>query len=601
MKRILPALLFGIVCLSAHATTLKRTVDHLINQVDPSINMGVSIIDLNTGENLYQRNATRLFIPASNMKLFSDAAALMVLGPDYRFKTQLSTNATLLENGTLKGSVFLHLPGDPSFMQDHLSDLLLKLSEWGVKRIQGDVVLVSNHRFVASHAPGWVVQDFKYGYGAPIAPVVLDENRLTITINPAHQAGKPALVEISDHSANLLINNQVETKPQTKGCGIGFSMDEDNRLTVRGCVGVGQWAVQQRIAITNPLRYTQESIKSQLTDLQIGLDGQVLLGNAPPGTLLLASHDSKPIAQLMADTLKPSDNLYADSLYLHTAAKLHGAPVDWQQAQVVLKNFIQQQTGINMQNAVLTDGSGLSRYDQLTPQQTVGLLRFLHERFPLAYEYIAALPVAGQDGTLQKRFRKPTQQGLIRAKTGTMTGVIGLSGYLYTANAHTLAFAIFVNVLPGTKPAVSGRYRSLVDALCDFFLQQKPNYNRFLGPKNAHARVAYQQHPTQADLQRNRKAKWRQLETAIKQAVKGQAVTVLFRNNELILQDYNVNVGQVWSTLQQLRKRYAFAVALNSPTPPNRDSTTPLLLWIKPRPGVNAQGLRTWTIREALS
>ena len=599
MKRILLSIILCVLGLSASATNLQRAVDQLINHVDPNINMGISVVDLNTGEALYQRNATRAFVPASNMKLFSDAAALMALGPDYCFQNQLTTDATLLEQGTLKGSIYLYLPGDPSLSKANLDHLLSQLTHWGIRQIEGNVVLVSNNRSVSAYAPGRTVQDYKYSYGAPVAPLVLDDNRLSITVNPAYRAGEPAFVELTNTTANRPVNNQVKTSSKTSGCGLDFSMDGDNNLTVRGCIGVGQWAIQQRIAILNPLRYAQDLVKLKLASLNIKLNGHVLLGNGPSSSLLLSTHASKPITQLMADTLKPSDNVYADSLYLHAAAKLNGTPLNWQQAQPVVKNFIQQQTGIGMQSAVLTDGSGLSRQDLLTPQQTVDLLRFLHDRFPLAYEYISALPVAGRDGTLQRRFRKPTQQGLLRAKTGTMTGVISLSGYLYTANAHTLAFAIFINRKPGTNPAVSGRYRSLVDTLCDFFLRQKPDGNRIAQMPNAHGRVAFQQQPTHADRQRSKYARWRQLEFAVKRALKGQAVAVVFRNNQLVLNDHDANINKVWSILQSLRKKYAFAVALHGNALPSGNKNAPLLLWVKGNNQGTAQK-RTWVLYEAV-
>jgi len=527
------------------------------------------------------------------MKLFSDAAALLILGPDYHFQSQLSTDATSLDKGVLNGSLYLHLSGDPSFTQDHLDSLLSQLNTWGITQIKGNVVLVSNHSVVNPYASGIVAKDLAYSYGAPVAPVMIDENRLTVTVNPSWRVGDPALVEMNEPGASLVLDNQVKTAAKTAGCGINFKMDGENHLTVRGCVRVGQWAVKQRLAIRNPLRYAQELVKNRLTHFNVKLDGQVQLGNAPTSSLLLATHASKPINQLMADTLKPSDNLYADSLYLHAAAKLQGTPLNWPQAQPVVKNFLQQQTGINLQNAVLTDGSGLSREDLLTADQTVGLLRFLHDRFPLSYEYISALPVAGQDGTLQKRFRKSNQQGLLRAKTGTMTGIMSLSGYLYTSNGHTLAFAIFINTRPGTKPSVSGRYRSMVETLCDFLLAQKPTSFLVAKTKNAHARVAFQQHPNQADRLRSKQAKWRGLETAVKKALSDQAVTILFRNEQLVLIDHGADVNKVWSVLQALSKKYSFSVALQGQSAPNGGR----LLWVNT---AGQSNLRTWTLRESV-
>lgn len=591
-------LLFYTVFSIAQTADFTPEIDKIINQVDPAINMGMIVVDLNTGATLYKKNPTRLFIPASNMKLFSDAAALLALGPDYRFKSQLTTDAALLENGLLKGSLYLYLPGDPSFTQEDLKNLLSKLPSLGIKRIQGNMVLVGANQTVDAYAPGRMKSDRKYSYGAPVAPVVIDENRITVTVNPGYRAGEPALVEFNNPCLNkhFSINNQIKTEANSTTCSLDFSMDEENQLTIRGCIGVGQWAIQQRVPVINPLRYAQDLIKVQLSHLGIALEGQILLGKAPPvSSLLISSHVSVPLTQIIADTLKPSDNLYADSLYLHAAKKLNGSSVNWQQAQPIIKDFLQQQTGIHLEDAVLADGSGLSRQDQLTAQQTVSLLRFLFTHFPLAYEYIAALPIAGQDGTLQRRFRKPNEQGLLRAKTGTMTGVMSLSGYLYTANAHTLAFAIYINKTPESSPAVSGQYRSLVDTLCDFFLQLKPDNQPIANDEGPLVRVAFQQQVTQADAQRSAYAKWRQLESAVKRSLQGQAITILFRGNQLVLQDNGADINKVWSTLQTLRKKFVFTVALQSNLALPNTANEPLLLWVKTN-----QKKRIWTLHEAV-
>ena len=600
MKRILLGLYVCLMGQNTFATNIQGAMDQMINNVDPNINISAVVIDLDTGETLFQRNPSKSLVPASNMKLFSDAAALLALGPDYRFKSQLTTNASVLENGVLNGSLYLHLPGDPSFNQENLDSLLAPLSLWGIKRIDGNVVLVSNNANVPAYAPGRMVTDNKYSYGAPVAPVVFDENRLMVTVNPSHQIGEPAVIELGHLDNNLSIDNQVKTATNGTACGLDFNLNDDNKLTVRGCIGVSQWAVQQLIPIRNPLRYAQDLIKYRLSRQGIQLNGDVTLGSAPSSSLLLSSHISKPLTQLMADTLKPSDNLYADSLFLHAAAKLYGHPLAWEEAQPIVKSFLQQQTGIDLTSAVLIDGSGLSRNDHISAQQTVDLLRFLHNHFPLAYEYIAALPIAGQDGTLRRRFRKPTEQGLLRAKTGTMTGVMSLSGYLYTANSHTLAFAIFINRNPDTKPAVSGRYRSLVDSLCDFLLRQKPDNHQMANSSGTHTRVAYQQQPSQADRQGMRYAKWRQLESAIKGALQGQSVTVLFRGDQLVLMDNLTDINKVWSTLKNLQKKYNFSVALNSQNAPSTNNNDPLLLWLKTET-TGKSIARTWTLRELVS
>lgn len=573
---------------------LQNGVDALINRVNPHVNLGAVVVDLTSGETLYQRNADRLYIPASNMKLFSEAAAIMALGPDYRFKNQLSTNATRLEHGLLQGNLYLHLSGDPSFSRDDLKTLISALREWNINAIQGNVYIDSSLAAVDTYPPGWLSADLSYSYGAPIAPLMLDANRLTVTVSPGAYAGAPAIVEADDGGAGITITNQTTTKASAKGCGVGFSLDKDDHLVARGCVGVGQWAVQQRMAIKNPLVYAQGMIKSELAKEHIQFNGQVQLGKAPSGSLLLATQHSIPMSQLMADTLKPSDNLYADSLYLHAASKINGAPLNWSAAQSVIKNFLQQQTGIDLKKSTFTDGSGLSRYNMVTPQQTISLLTFLYQRFPMSYEYIAALPISGRDGTLQKRFKIPTQQGFVRAKTGTMTGMNSLSGYLYTNNGHTLAFALFINRLPGSS---AGPGRPVLDALCTYFLQSQPGTSRLARVFAPHSRIKFQSSPTQGDVQRSHQAKWRSLESGVRQALRGQAVNVTYRGHELVVTDNQADANKVWSALQSVARKYPFAVALSAKTLSVKPNGKPMMLWIQ---SSEAGNQRTWIIREAV-
>lgn len=584
-----------MLCTTVFGSSLQKPIDNIIHKIDPHINLGMMVVDLNTGETLYERAIKQTFVPASNMKLFSDATALLALGPDYHFQTQLSTDASSIQAGTLNGSIYLHLPGDPTFSSSDLEKLFSSLKALGVERIAGSVILVSDFSHTQAHPPGIVPKDLYYSYGASLAPLIIDENRVTITVNPSCQVGHPALVEYSGPADSFILDNQVTTTTTQAG-GISFTTTDDNHLIIRGKIGQRQGLVQERIAVKNPFTHAKALVKTVLKTQGILLDGMVIIGESKP-SMLLTSHTSQPITQLMAETLKPSDNLYANSLFLHAARKIKGTPVDWQQAEQVVKQFLQKQTGIDMQSAVLIDGSGLSRKDLLTAEQTVSLLRYLYERFPLTYEYISALPIAGQDGTLKRRFRKPAQKGLVRAKTGSMTGIMSLSGYLYTANGHTLAFAMFINTRPGTSPNVSGRYRSMIDNLCDFLLKQKPSYSNFFTfTKNPQAHVAYQQFPSDADKSKQQSDKWRQMDYILQQSLKDRPVTIVYRNNQLVIIDYSNSFNTVWPSLEKLNARYQIAVALKSATAPDHTSM-PKLLWI---PDPQHKENREWIIHDAI-
>ncbi|MDP3560313.1 MAG: D-alanyl-D-alanine carboxypeptidase/D-alanyl-D-alanine-endopeptidase [Legionellaceae bacterium] len=592
-------MLLGLLCITSSIApsfaNIAAGANALLNHIDPNMPIGISVYDLTTGNILYRKNAQELFTPASNMKLFSDASALMALGPDYHFLNQLSTNSARIEHGTLEGNLYLTLSGDPSFSHQRLQKLFASLSTWHIQRIHGNIIIDSTHANVTPSAPGWDPHDSIYSYGAPLGPVMVDANRLNITVNPGNQNNTPAVIEVHDPSHTITVDNAVRTQ-QSDRCGVSFSLDKNNHLTARGCIRPGQWAIQQGMAIHNPLLYAQGVIRQTLSQEHITLEGSILLGNTPKGALLVANDHSKSIAHLLADTLKPSDNLYADSLFLHAAAKLNGSPVNWDKAQPIIKQFLQQQTGIDMRNAVLVDGSGLSRFDRVTPSQTVDLLRFLHDKFPLAYEYIAALPVSGRDGTLAKRLKKEQEQDLVRAKTGTLTGVSSLSGYLYTSNGHTLTFAIFLNRGHTKKAKYLGPYSPVLDALCAYFLKQTPHSAIWSGIFPARSRLSYQAHQTQAQLQRQAQARWRQLEITLKQGLKDQNITILYRGKELVIEDHQTDPSLVLHALEKIAQKQSFAALLRSSTQPNRSGEKPIIVW----DNSISQGKREWIIREAV-
>lgn len=592
-KLILCSYLFSM---QLYASILQESVDKMINAVDPSINMSMSVVDLSTGEQLYQRHSDHALIPASNMKLFSEAAALLALGPDYRFQRQLSTDATMLDNGTLQGNVYLSLPGDPSFTSNNLNTLLSSLSSWGIRRITGNIVLDNSNASVDPYPPGRDPKDKSRGYGAPITPIIIDENRLTIIINPGHKGDDPAYIEVSAPEGVIAINNSVKTSSQKDLSALNYKLDELNQLTTTGAIGSGTWAFEQRLAIQNPLKYATDLIKAQLKEKNIVVDGQVIQGNTPEKVIILATQTSRPLKQLMADTLKPSDNVFADSLFIHAASIISGTPINWIQANEVAKKFLQQQTGINLTKATIIDGSGLSKEDRITADQTIHLLSYIYSHFPIAYEFISALPISGYDGTLERRFNKTSQLGLIRAKTGTMTGILSLSGYLSTANGHTLAFAMYINRRPKTPPEVSGKYHDLIDRLCNYFLMQKPDGKQIVTSQNTQMSAAFQQHPSQSRAQHFKQARWRSLELTLRKELQGHNIAIIYKPNELVLKDNAGEIKQVWDTLTKVSKKFSFSTTLKSATAPIRNPEAVHLLWIKTNAPSDA--LRTWILRK---
>lgn len=576
----------------ANAVPLERTLHDMINRVDPSINISMSVIDLNTGKTLFQRNPNKPLIPASNMKLFSEAAVLMALGPDYRFKRQLSTDATSIEDGVLNGSVYIDLPGDPSFSTTDLNDLLSTLTKWNIKRISGNVVLVNANAKVDAYPPGRDPRDKSHGYGAPIAPLILNSNQLNFVVNPGKAINEPAMINVDAPAEVIALNNTTTTSSKPMVSAVGYTLDADNHLTTSGTIGKTAGAIEGQIAILNPLKFAQDDIKHQLVTLGITLDGTVIQGALPTNQMILASQTSSPLTQLMADTLKPSDNVFADSLFIHVASIIHGSPVNWTEANDVIKQFLQKQTGIDFNQAVLMDGSGLSKLDRISAQQTIELLRYIYTHFPITYEFIAALPISGQDGTLQKRFT--SQKGLIRAKTGTMTGILSLSGYLSSANGHVLAFAIYINRNPKTPPNVAGRYRGLIDQMCELLLQQKPGGIKAFTLTAPRDHLAFQQNPSQAQKARSNQSQWRGLEMSLRKALQDKKVAVVYQPNELLIKDDNAEMASIGNILARINQKYPLSIVVESPQKP--DLSNLRFLWVKNASSSN-EVTRTWLVR----
>jgi len=595
MKRSLSLGLLLSASLSLFAADLSPTLQTLIKKTDPNINLGMIVVDLTTGSTLFEKQAQRTFVPASNMKLFSEAVAMLALGPEYQIPTILSTDSKTLTRGRLSGSLYFHLRPDPSLNHQAIFLMMQQLEKWGVKEITGDVVIQSDLASVSPYPPGMTPKDAQYSYGAPVAPLILDENRLTVTTNPASQVGQLAVIETSSPKGVFIIDNHVETRANGKGCGVGVTLDEQGVLHVRGCVGVGQIAVQQRIPVKLPVSNMRAHILYQLKQQGIQLYGKVRLGQMPANTLTIAKHLSPPIKHLMAATLKPSDNLYANSLYLLASNQIAKRPTTWSEAQTITRQFLQQQTAIDMSSAVFADGSGLSRFNKVTPYQTISLLTYLYNKFPLAFEYISALPISGQDGTLQRRFKQANQKGMIRAKTGTMTGIMSLSGYLIAKNNHTLAFTIYINTLKGTKPQYSGRYRGFVDSSCIAMLMSNPS-NRHHGLVPSHIRtVAYQRPPNGIEASRIQQGLLRTIEIQLKRELHSLPITIVYHPQELIILDKGVNDSVIWRAIKKAQAKRRFSVAIESQQAPNLGSDALGYLWMQHHPEDSIA--RRWIIR----
>jgi serine-type D-Ala-D-Ala carboxypeptidase/endopeptidase (penicillin-binding protein 4) len=427
--------------------------------------VGIRIENLTTGETLADVDGEKLFQPASNMKLYTTAAALDVLGPDFRVRTSVYA-AQPDAQGVVTGDIILYGRGDPNLSDRFnekkgdrtitpLETLADQVVAAGVKRVTGDLVGDESYFRAAPLGDGWEWNDLQWWYGTEVSALSAADNNLTLTIRPGARAGAPCEISIFPETPLVTISNRTTTgaaKDDPIGIHRGLA---DNVLDVYGGLPAGSDGLTLSLAVHDPALFTAHLFKRMLQKRGVAIDGGVRREDAnsrarKPLDLNqvkeIAGIDSAPLSEMVRTVNKVSQNLHAELLLRHLG-KTRAAQdkdADALGAEVVA-DFLKK-AGVDPASLRLRDGSGLSRLDSITPQATVKLLAFMH-RHPTSAIYFDSLPVAGVDGTLRGRMKNSRAEKNLRAKTGTLDDVSALSGFVQTADGQTLVFSILLNQL----------------------------------------------------------------------------------------------------------------------------------------------------------
>ena len=451
---------------------------------------GVQAIELATGKVRYQRNAGKLFVPASNAKLFSTALALERLGPDYRFRTVLGTDAEV-EEGVIKGDLLLIGGGDPNFSSrvipydpetefrddrlEPIRELADKLVAEGVTKVDGDII-GDDSRYVWDPYPsGWAIGDALWGYGAPVSALTFNDSAIEILVRPS-APGQPARLRVDPAVDFYKITNLTKTAATRRVArSIGMDRTEDgDGIEIWGEISVRSPGRDLNVAAADPALYAAAMLKYVLEEAGVEITGEPRakhnephqvpdLKNAPRSEIanpetVFAELSSVPLSAIIRIINKESQNLHAEMLFREVGRQQHG--VGSVEAAIEATRDFLDESGLSPWEFFLNDASGLSRQNLVSPAGTVKLLKRMwgSERRDV---YIGSLAVGGQDGTLDWRFSRGPVKGLVRAKTGTLSHITALAGYATDAAGEELAFAVFVNNF-----GVSTSYiRSIVDAI----------------------------------------------------------------------------------------------------------------------------------------
>jgi D-alanyl-D-alanine carboxypeptidase/D-alanyl-D-alanine-endopeptidase (penicillin-binding protein 4) len=439
--------------------------------------IGIKVVSLDNGRVLFEEHADKLLRPASNMKLYTVAAALDRLSPDYRFVTSVYAATRPDSYGVVRGDLTIYGRGDPSIAArfnngDYfkgIDDLATRIVAAGVKRVEGDLVGDESYFVGPKYGAGWNWEDLTWYYGAEVTPLAVNDNALDLFIKPGPAVGQPALITTGPPDPLLTIVNKVITS--AKGMKREFSIHRglgENTITITGSIPLEDRGYSGGIGISHPALLFVYLLRSSLTQKGVVITGKSrTTGEAQPAMISgvpvtgtngslqneIATLQSPPFSMIASQTLKPSQNLYTE-LILRTLGKMTPPPASTsilnqtseELGLEAVKSFLKT-VGIRPEALSLDDGSGLSRNDMITAEASVQLLTYM-SKHRYASVFRDALPIAGVDGTLRNRMKGTPAENNLRAKTGSLSSAASLGGYMTTAAGERLAFSIMVNNYP---------------------------------------------------------------------------------------------------------------------------------------------------------
>lgn len=421
---------------------------------------GVHVRSLDRGEVLFELNANKLMMPASNMKILTLAATAERLGWDHTFTTRLETCAPI-ENGVLRGDLFIRGGGDPTIsVRDKRSETVFNewaatLQQLGIRSVDGRIIGDDQAFDDEGVGPGWSWDYLDAGYAAPSGALQYNDNAARIVISPGTAVGDPASVEIEPGSG-LTVVNRVFTRERDSEEARG-AIDVRRRLDgpvieISGSIPVGAPPVNRMVAVVNPTVFFAQGVKNALAARGIPVAGEAAdldeIGDmqstdGESERRLLLTTTSPPLLEIATVLMKVSQNQYAETFLKALGAadgSLGTTAAGRRAATEIFASW-----GIPTDGFLISDGSGLSRYNYIAPSTMTAILARLHADSRHREPFIATLPIAGKDGTIASRMRRSLAEGNAVAKTGSIANTRALSGYVKTRDGETLAFSIIAN------------------------------------------------------------------------------------------------------------------------------------------------------------
>jgi D-alanyl-D-alanine carboxypeptidase/D-alanyl-D-alanine-endopeptidase (penicillin-binding protein 4) len=420
---------------------------------------GIAVVSLDSGRTLYAHNADRLLQPASTAKLFTAALSLSVLGPDYRIPTRLLAGGHL-RNGRLDGPLILYGMGDPTLgtavSADWADQLASQLAARGVRSIHGELIADDSYFAGPSFGTGWEAGDLQSWFAVPSSALSVQENIVNLTVSPQSLAGHVARLDFAPADARPPLIGQVMTAVPGATDDINlYRAPGEGTLYVFGSIAANSAPQHFKLAMPDPALLAGQQLRRALAQRGIRVTGQLQTLHWPQSDASLLAHAatfgevlSPPLFEILRSGLKRSQNLYLQNLLLSVGARDPVGPTagftSTEARGIGALHRLLNEIGIPSSASLIGEGTGLSRRDLVTPNALTRLLSYLAAQ-PYATALREALPVAGVDGTLIGRMRGTAAENNLHAKTGSMSYVHCLVGYVTSAAGERLAFAIMLN------------------------------------------------------------------------------------------------------------------------------------------------------------
>ena len=456
MKRLLPVIFITLslagkaypadIYPTSSIDRLQKNINRVIdNSTIKKENIGIKIVSLKNNDVIFSHNEDKLFIPASNVKLVTSAAALTKLYPDYTFKTKVFAHGPIVKE-TLKGDLYLKSFGDPMLVSERLWLITRDVCNRGIRTIDGDIVIDDDYFDEKRRGNGWKKNYGPQAYNAPIGASSLNFNVITLYIEPGDEVGAKGKIIVEPPTGYIEIDNQTITTAKTRRpLSIRRIPNGDqDKVVITGKIPIRSKRIRLYRNISNPPLYLGTVFKEFLIKEGIRIKGGVRVGTVPKNAREIGMYQSIALFRIIQYLNKFSNNFVAEQILKTMGAELKNEPGTSEKGIEVVKEFLEG-IGVPRDTYVIADGSGLSRLNRLTPSQLIKVLSYMYDNFQAQGEFFSSLGIMGVDGSVDDRLENTPAKRRIRAKTGTLYGASSISGYIQAGTNETMAFSILIN------------------------------------------------------------------------------------------------------------------------------------------------------------